>query len=59
MAPSESAFLLDSSSLVGQKVVSLMNRLRSDAGEKSTYMSSYQIAMQTVNLLQLVVKESK
>lgn len=59
MAPNASAAILDSSSPAGQKMASLMNRLCGDAGEKSSSMSSYQIAMQTVNLLQLVVKESK
>jgi len=50
---------LDSSSIVAQKMASLMNRLRGDAGDKTSSLSSYQIALQTVTLLQLVVKESK
>lgn len=50
---------LDSTSAVGQKLASFINRLRSDAGGNAASLSSYQIAMQTVTLLQAVVKESK
>lgn len=50
---------LDSTSAVGQKLASFINRLRSDAGGNAASLSSYQIAMQTVTLLQAVVKEFK
>ena len=50
--------ILENDSAPGQKMASLMTRLRCDAGDKST-LTSYQVATDTVTLLQSIVAEAK
>jgi len=51
---------LEAASEAESKISSLMNRLRSDAGvQQSTSLTSYQIATETVTLLQSIVAEAK
>jgi len=51
---------LESTNPAEQGMTAMMNRLRCDAGgQKESSLSSYQIAAQTVTLLQTVVEESK
>ena len=51
---------LESTSPAEQGMTAMMNRLRCDAGgQKESSLSSYQIAAQTVTLLQTVVEEAK
>ena len=51
---------LEAASEAESKMSSLMKRLRSDAGvQQSTSLTSYQIATETVTLLQSIVAEAK
>lgn len=58
MSPSVEGVLEAASPALGKNMTSLMTRLRCDAGEKST-LTTYQIATETVTLLQSVVAEAK
>jgi len=50
--------ILPMESVPGQRMASLMKRLRCDADDKST-LTSYQVATDTVALLQSIVAEAK